>query len=272
MKFKNILIVLTPCILALACKKQDIPVFNSEMSGIYFQSGLNMHSQTIADTYYDSTVFTFTAAPLNAIDTILRTRVATMGKVRDYPRPFKVFADPALSTAMEGKHFEIDHNSAIIPAGANEAYIHVKFNRTVDMLDNSFTLVLKLQDNDHFKVYMEKQRSSEIYGFGSDVYADRFKFIVSEIYSQPPSWNSYSSYWGKWTATKYKYINAVLGWTTYDWTTGWSTGTGPVSTGGMNPAALTVRNALQALADAGTPMLDEDGLGMQLGTNYLVVY
>ena len=261
--------------MALACKKEDISLFNSEISGIYFQAGLNLGGGIggrIPETYYDSTTFSFTSAPINTSDTILKVRMATMGKVRDYPRPVKVSADLAFSTAVASKHYEIDHNSAVIPPGASVAYLLVKFKRTPDMLDSTFVLMLKLEDNEHFKVYMEKQRNTNVYsGTAPQVYADRYKFIISEIYSQPWSWNQFSSYWGPWTATKYKYINAVLGWTPEDWINS-NTSSSPVTTGAMNPAALTVRNKLQALADAGTPMLDEDGLGMQLGANYKVVY
>jgi hypothetical protein len=39
------------------------------------------------------------------------------------------------------------------------------------------------------------------------------------------------------------------------------------------PGAMAfVRDTLQALANAGTPMLDENGLGMQLSNTYRVIY
>lgn len=274
MKFKNILWVLTPCIMALACKKQDIPLFESEISGIYFQSGEIMRNYNIfysADFYYDSTVFTFTSAPVTTMDTVLSVRVATMGKLSDYPRPFKVSAVQDLSTAIEGKHFEIDHNSAVIPAGGNEAFVGVKFFRTADMLDTSFVLVLKLEDNEHFKVLMEKQKSTNRYGSGRDISANRFKFIVSEVYTEPYYWRAYGrTYFGPWTLKKYRYVNSVLGWTHRDWQS--MAGDSKLKFGYLHPAAQTVRNALQALADANTPMLDEDESKMQLGPNYQVKY
>lgn len=274
MKCKHILLALIPCIMASSCKKQDIPLFESEISGIYFQRGDIMRNFNIfysPDNYYDSTAFSFTVAPASTMDTILRTRVAVMGKLKDYPRPFKVSADHTLSTAVEGKHYEIDHNSAVIPAGANEAFIGVKFNRTADMLDNTFKLVLKLEDNEHFKVVMEKQRNTNRYGSGTDISADRFRFIVSEVYTEPPYWRLWGrTYFGPWTLTKYRYVNNILGWTHSDWQS--LAGDSKLKFGYLHPAAITVRNALQALADAGTPMFDEDGSKMQLGPNYLVKY
>jgi hypothetical protein len=40
----------------------------------------------------------------------------------------------------------------------------------------------------------------------------------------------------------------------------------------MPAAASLVRDSLQTLANAGTPMLDEDGSKMQLASSFLVRY
>lgn len=260
--------------MALACKKQDIPLFESEISGIYFQHGDILRKWNIynrADLYYDTTAFTFINAPVTTVDTILSVRVATMGKVRDYPRPFKVSVDQAQSTAVEGQHFEINHNSAVIPAGEAEAFIGVKFFRTADMLDSRFILMLQLEDNEHFKVYMETQRNSNRFGSGRDISANRFKFVIDEVYTEPGYWKLWGrTYFGPWTLKKYRYVNAVLGWTHRDWQS--AAEDSKLKFGYLHPAAQTVRNELQALADAQTPMLDEDGKGMQLGANYQVKY
>jgi hypothetical protein len=269
MTFKNILLALIPCIIA-GCKKQDILIYDSEIAGIYFQN-LEQHEQKINS---DSATFSFTHGPVSTKDTILGVQVMALGKLRDYPRTFKVSADPA-STAVEGIHFEIDHSSAVFPAGAEKAYIHVKVNRTDDMSDSIFRIVLKLEDNEHFKVYMEKMKVSK--STLKDMAASRFTLIVDDVISEPNSWRYLrGEFFGNWSKKKNIYINSHTGWTQKDWTLGWVGGQAPPSSAiqrSVLPAATaSIRDALQALANAGTPMLEEDGSPMQLSNAYKVIY
>ncbi|HTG54694.1 MAG TPA: DUF4843 domain-containing protein [Niabella sp.] len=280
MKFKNILLIITPCFIALGCKKQDILIYDSEIAGVYFQEALPGSSATLAVgsfRYLDSLYFSFASVYNTTKDTVLSAPVLTMGKLRDYARPFKVSADPVMSTAVEGTHYEIDYSSAVIPAGAAKGYVRVKFKRTGDMLNKQIRLVLKLEENEHFKVYMQKQDRYNTYvptGSNTKVNADRWTFIVDDILTQPPSWVLFRQYWGTqpWTRKKYTFINSVLGWTHQDWTVRWAAGLPPIDHSRMPAAASLVRDSLQTLANAGTPMLDEDGSKMQLASSFLVRY
>jgi hypothetical protein len=271
MKFKYILLVFIPCIIAWSCKKQDLHLYNSDIAGIYF----NKKITTIASTILiDSTSLSFANGHGSTMDSILRIPVMALGKLKDYPRTFKVSADP-VSTAIEGKHYEIDHSNAVVNAGAAESYVSVKFKRTADMGNSKFRLILKLEENEHFKPYIEKQKQNA--GSLLIVPCDRFTIIVDDILTEPNSWKYLrSQYVGDYSAKKYKYINSLLGWTPVDWTVGWVNNIPPPYSPIQNsilPGAMAfVRDTLQALANAGTPMLDENGLGMQLSNTYRVVY
>src|SRR5690606_38955959 len=106
-----------------------------------------------------------------------------------------------------------------IPAGASEFRIPVKFFRTSDILDKAVELTLKLEDNEHFKVYFNTQKNTNVYNaVGETIRADRFVFSVSEIYTLPSYWQLFGdTYFGSWSVAKNKYINSVVGWTQGDW-------------------------------------------------------
>lgn len=271
MKLKYILFVLGPCILALSCKTEDIMRYDNEEAGIYFQQGLLQSPFIKSDVYRDSTDFSFAVASPKALDTTLYVRIRTMGKVKDYDRAVKVSVDKAKTNAIEGVHYSINYNSIVIPANSSENRVPIKFNRTNDLLTRSVSLALKLEENEHFKVYMTQQKNTNVYSAtGTQIAANQYRFIVGEIYTKPSYWgNTANSYFGTWTVAKYKFVNATLGWTAENWSKG---GNPPVVAGRFGPGALAVRNALQALADAGTPMREADGTPMQLAAGYLVIY
>lgn len=274
MKLKNIVLLsMLGFLFVFGCKQDEILIFDQEEAGIYFQQGGQTRFFINIDAYYDSTAFSFSVAPLTTMDTVLFVRIRTMGHVKDYPRPVKLSVDAERSNAIAGTHYELDLSQAVIPAGASEYMFPVTFYRTPDMLDEVIALVLKLEDNEHFNVYFHEQKNTNVYtAVGETIDADRFIFTVSEIYTQPGYWTLFgNTYFGPWTVAKYKYINSIVDWTPEGWQTAGSASS-PVQLGRFGTAALMVRNALQALADAGTPMREDDGTLMQLGDNYQVDY
>jgi hypothetical protein len=221
--------------------------------------------------YTDSTVFSFSVMTASRTDTTLTTLIRTMGKVKDYPRPVKIVVDAEKTTAIAGTHYEVDLSNVVIPAGKSEVAFPVKFIRSADMVNNKVDLVFRLEDNDYFKVPFAEQKNHPNYNSdGAIIMADRYRFTVSEIYAQPWSWMLAEEFFGQWTVAKYKFINEELDLTISDWENAGMSD--KLSYGRLQVQVYYVRNALQALADAGTPVMDDDGEYMQLTDMYRVDY
>ena len=93
---------------------------------------------------------------------VLNAPVLTMGKVVDYDRPFKVVVDMEESTAIEGIDFEIELDSLVIKAGTSNAVVPVRLLRTETLLEKSLKIVLRLQENEHFKCYLKTYKNTNL--------------------------------------------------------------------------------------------------------------
>ena len=109
---------------------------------------------------------------------------------------------------------QADLDTVKVRAGTNITKVNVKFLRTMRLREEPVKLVLKLLPNEHFKV-LEKYKSSNSYSASEDDVVDgsKFSFEIDEVYSCPASWYTLNAnnYFGPWTATKFIYINATLG-------------------------------------------------------------
>ena len=125
MKWKNILLVLALWVVAGACEKKEIPMFTTDDAGIYFQRVTSYIYGSTTENYGDSVAYSFVSAQATAKSVVLSATVRTMGKVADYDRPFKVVVDQEGTTAIEGKHYEVNLDTVVVPAGASTAYVRV---------------------------------------------------------------------------------------------------------------------------------------------------
>ncbi len=276
MKAKNLLYLFCLLCAFVSCSKKDIQTFNGKESGVYFQYGWQTRLYVNIDAYVDSLEFSFSKVSETLTDTAITTRIRIMGNTTDYPRPVKLSVDAERTTAVEGTHYTIDWSKAVIPANESELQFPVTFRRTPDMLKEKVVLVLKLEANEHFNIYFTKQNNTNVYYATEEkIEADRFKFVVGEIYTAPSCWYGYytpaSSYFGEWTMTKFRYINRLLEIPIEDWERQGHEGS-KVQMGRWPVQAYVVRNALQEAADAGEPVMDEDGKPMQLGSGFEVDY
>lgn len=273
MKKRNIFYALLLLMMASACSKDDIMTFNIEESGVYFQYGWQTRFFLNIDAYMDSIDYSFSTANEEVTDTVLATRVRTMGKVRDYDRPFTVVVDKEQTTAIEGTHYTIDYSKAVVPAGKSEVEFPVHFFRTPDLMNEKVTLVLKLEDNEHFKVYFDEQKNTNIYNsVGEQIKARYFIFKISEIYTEPGYWMLAADYLGEWTISKFRLVNKLFDVPVSDWDhAGWDGS--KVQYGYFVQWAFKLRQYLQDAADSGNPVMDEDtGTYMQLAPGYEVDY
>lgn len=255
----------------MGCEKKDIDVFTTDDTGIYFQRSSSYSGST--QNYSNSSSFSFASLDASVEYSILSASVRTMGKVADYDRPFKVVVDEEQTTAIEGVHYTLNLDTCYIPAGESSANVRVTFFRTEDLMDEEVRLTLRLQDNEYFTCYIDEYKSTNSYtATGVQLSGTSFRFIVSEMYTEPGYWTSLgTSYLGTWSARKYSVVNSVCELTDDDWEVAGQSGA-KVALGRFNFFALAVQAYLQEQADAGTPVLEADGSYMQLGSNYTVDY
>ena len=257
-----------------SCDKKEIPVFASDDAGIYFQRLTNAVYGSTTEYYGDSTDFSFAGTNAYYTSHVLYAPVLTMGKVVDYDRPFKVVVDMEETTAVEGKDFEIELDSLVIKAGTSKAEVPVRIIRTETLLEKTLKIVLRLQENEHFKCYLETYKNTNLYtAKGEQISGVRYVFTFNEMYTQPNFWKNYAEkdYFGEWTAKKYQVVNQVCGLTPIDWQYANYYGY-KMQSARLPFFARTVRIYLQEQADAGNPVTDSDGKYMQLAPNYEVDY
>lgn len=274
MKLRIILFALISFPFLWSCDKKEIPVFASDDAGIYFQRLTNAVYGSTTEYYGDSTDFSFAGTNAYYTSHVLYAPVLTMGKVVDYDRPFKVVVDMEETTAVEGKDFEIELDSLVIKAGTSKAEVPVRIIRTETLLEKTLKIVLRLQENEHFKCYLETYKNTNLYtAKGEQISGVRYVFTFNEMYTQPNFWKNYAEkdYFGEWTAKKYQVVNQVCGLTPIDWQYANYYGY-KMQSARLPFFARSVRIYLQEQADAGNPVTDSDGKYMQLAPNYEVDY
>ena len=272
---KILLLAVLAVVSFVACDRDEVNTFDSDDACIYFQTGHQTRFFLNIDEYWDTLRYTFSQEDVNVMTHVESCRLRTMGKVRDYDRKVRVVVDAANTTAVEGIHYRADLENLVVPAGAAEVEIPVTFLRDKSLRDTEVRLMLKVEDNENFKVPFVRQKNTNIYyAAGDTIMADRFLFMVNEFYSIPYQWQAFGlEALGAWTITKQRVIDDLLGLTAYDWSVeGWRAGDAKILPARFPYIAIKVRNYLQEMADNGTPIKDEDGSYMQLGENYQVDY
>ena len=273
MKWKIILFVSSLTLVFCACEKQDISVFTTDDSGIYFQRVTSYIYNSTTEYYGDSVAYSFASAKASVKSVVLSATIRTMGKVVDYDRPFKVVVDQEGTTAIEGKHYEVNLDTVVVPAGKSTAYVRVRFFRTDDMMEKAVRLAIRLEDNEYFKCYFPEYKNTNAYSAtGVMIHGDEFVFSLSEMYTEPWYWSMFGDgFFGNWTPKKFLVVNSVCGLSAADWDNAGYAGA-KIQYGRFNFFTTTVQKYLQEQADAGTPELDSDGSYMQHAPSYSVDY
>ena len=273
MKWKIILFVSSLTLVFCACEKQDISVFTTDDSGIYFQRVTSYIYNSTTEYYGDSVAYSFASAKASVKSVVLSATIRTMGKVVDYDRPFKVVVDQEGTTAIEGKHYEVNLDTVVVPAGKSTAYVRVRFFRTDDMMEKAVRLAIRLEDNEYFKCYFPEYKNTNAYSAtGVMIHGDEFVFSLSEMYTEPWYWSMFGDgFFGNGTPKKFLVVNSVCGLSAADWDNAGYAGA-KIQYGRFNFFTTTVQKYLQEQADAGTPELDSDGSYMQLAPSYSVDY
>lgn len=274
-KMKNIyiLLIIGFVLAAFSCSKEEVDVFTSDDSGVYFQYRSSWIYGTGTEFYTDSLTYSFANASPTAKEATLSADIKTLGKVVDYDRPVKIVIDPTGTTGVEGVHYEANLDTFKIAAGESSVSVSIRFLRHEDLLEKSIRLSLKLEENEHFKLLINEYKNTNSYtATGEMLSGISFSFTLNESYSEPDFWVWYGDeYFGPWTPKKFVFVNETLGFSATDW---WNAGFSgeKIVYGRLGFFGRTLQKALQDLADEGNPVFDEDGSYMQLGSINLVDY
>lgn len=264
-------------VLFSACSEEKFTTFNGEVSGIYMQRNGSYEVDSdfggqLNQTYVDSIAYTFASASSTVTEVTVRVPVKTMGNTADYDRPFTLIINDERTTAQRGVHFDFDESACVIKANTAETEVPVTLYRHQDLMTAYYYIVFELQSNEYFTTELnEYSNSSNWQSVNDTLCGTQFKIVFSEIYTRPSYWDFAEETLGLWSATKEQRINSLMGWTHTDWSNGGGSSS-PVQYGRMSFAAKLLRKDLQDAADAGQPVLDEDGSYMQLAPGYEVDY
>lgn len=253
--------------LMTACSEEDFTTFDGQKAGIYMQRVYMTDINGTPLSFSDSVVFTFANYNEETKEYKYYIPVKIMGDVKDYDRPFKLTVDPELTTAVENEDYAFSDTECYIPAGKTSTNVWFLLKKTDKLSKQSVRLVFKLSDNEHFTAELESYKSTVNWAeAGNQLCGTRYKFIYNNIWTIPTYWSWYGDdYFGTWTVAKEKVINSVMGYEHSSWN-------GKVTYGTLPYIAKKTQKYLQEQANAGTPVLDEDGNYMQLAPSYSVDY
>lgn len=281
MKIKKYIVAILAAAAMVSCSEEGFTTYEpgtvgngTAKSGICFQKAYSTDINGNVYTYTDYTTLSFSSAPSTITKTTVYVPVSLMGDVTNENRPFKLTVDSEKTTAVAGVHYDLADSACYMPAGKAKQNVPIVLYRHEDLLKNQLAIVVKLEPNENFTTPLEKFKydatwnSSDTTMLSGTVYTVYF----SEKYSRPSYWNSFgNTYFSTWSAKKEKMINEIMNWKHSDWNYAGFSGY-PIAAGKFPYAARKLREKLQAAADAGDPIYDEDGSFMQLGSSYLVDY
>lgn len=261
-----LLLCLTGGLLA-NCSDEGFTHFDGKQAGIYIQGIAYTDINGVPQQYKDSAQLSFSSYSAKVTEARASVPVCIMGNVTDYDRPFSLVVDES-STAQRGVHFDFADSACVIPAGKAKVNVPVTLYRHPDLVSKALRVVLALRDNDQFTVVMHTYKNSPNWAAtGKQLDGSRYKIIFSDMMAITRWWEWFGGYFfGDWSASKEKRVNAIMGWTHLDWERS------NVPYGHMGYAARKLREELQRLADEGTPVIDDNGSYMQLNPDYAVDY
>jgi hypothetical protein len=184
---KILLIFAGICLLALpGCQEDKVDLYSGEHY-IRFIKNLTLDSTTVA--------FLFAPGKTELDSTLI---VETTGLSYPDEKTYKISVDRQFTTAVEGTHFKLPDKTAF-KAGAVRDTLAVKFFRTEDMKSHIYRLVLRVEENENFKL-------------GQLQYQYKV-FLIHDNISQPGWWTASvsTSYLGAYSDLKYQYFIDVTG-------------------------------------------------------------
>jgi hypothetical protein len=255
---KYIKTIVSCCIIALAfsaCETKEIGTFSGK-DVIYFQWAVD--GREVASQKIDSTAISFALElPTEVLDSLVLVPVKVQGFTSTEDRSVSVSIMES-STAEQGVHFTVADN-IVIPANEYVGYVPVTFNRTEDMKEQIYSLKIQLLENENFETTLFGTDTN--YGNSDKTLSyTEFEITVSDMLTEPDRWYSLEKYIGAFSVKKFYLFAEVnqMDLPNYNVIPVWGEFYGHIA---------VFKAYLEAQANAGTPVLEEDGSLMTLGPN-----
>ena len=206
-----------------SCTKEQFLTFDGVKSGIYIQKVAYTTIDGTPTQYTDSVTFSFTQLKAEDTEYKVNVPVCIMGDTTAFDRPFVLKVDEGAGNTQRGVHFDFSDSDCVIPAGKAKVNVPVIVKKTDDLGGGEyFRIVLKLADNEHFTVELKEYKDAAAWNAtGNQISGESYKIIYSDIYSSTNTWEwNVKTALGEWSASKEKRVNAIMGWTHYDWVLG----------------------------------------------------
>lgn len=170
--------------LFLACKREQVEVYDPADNGIYFNNGSGKNASQRSINFADLVL----GRPK---ETPIKLRIKTLGTKADTPRKV-VLSTKALDELGEAK---VTLPEIVIDPDTLEKTITVLVHRP-EVRDSTFAVVIYV-DTEH----QDSQFGSTIAG------ADEYTIFVRESYSKPKGWDGLPGYYlGSWSAEKHLFF------------------------------------------------------------------
>lgn len=254
---KNILLTCAIVLSVMACTENKLDVFKGT-DLLYFQWSVEGFAND-PNNKIDSTGVSFSFEAEEVVDSIYNIPIKVLGNVSDSDRPFKVEVLPT-STAVEGVDF-IMPESVFIPAQSVLAMLPVKLLRTAIMKEQELVILIRLVSNEYFNT--DYFGTDEIAETNEPLKYNEFELTVSDVLTltEPFMWRYFTAYLGPFSAKKFILFASVNNIPVPEWSSPATTDSGNLVTHATN-----LHNYLVEQKANGTPVLEDDGSEMVLGS------
>ncbi|MBV7533258.1 DUF4843 domain-containing protein [Chitinophaga sp. sic0106] len=250
--FTNLLYALALTVLTASCTKEGLKTFNSK-ADVYFY---NFKGAVAAGPGVDSAMFTFAYAPETVNDSVINVGFKATGPVANVDRKINIRAS-ITSTAIEGTHFEALPQNIILHAGKASDSFPIRLLRSPDLSSVPVELELELQANENFGTNIQYTITNSL--SGARINYNKYRISISDILIQPVAWSA--AYFGNFTRKKFNFICEVLELAPDVFTDN------TMSIQQKQYYGIFIQRYLRELAANGSPVLEDDGTPMAMGTS-----
>lgn len=252
----------------LAGCKKDIMGYEGK-EGVYFAVRHGNPFLSNIWPYQPSSTVEFTRLAKDEVD--FAVKVMITGPVKDYDRTFRVEINPDSTTATAGEHYTIPKEVWTIPAGAVSTDLILKVRRKTDLQEVIKTVGLRLVATENFALSFPEWDA--IPEYNSDYVVPEFDaslhtIRLSDLMVTPAVWsgsiqsgNRESGLFGIFSRRKMEFLSQYFGLKYEDFA---SLATMPMARQLLIASDATA--VLIRLKDAGTPVLENDGRLMWMGS------